>query len=92
MKIAILLVFVLTITACTGQATNSLGTPTSCSDTDGGKTYDQSGTVMTKSSSGEITTHPDKCENGKLIENYCDGGNYPRQEIVSCNCYYGICI
>ena len=91
MKIIIFLVLILTLSACTGQATKSLGNPVSCSDSDGGKNYAQAGTVIVRYSSNVIETFPDTCEKGSLIENYCDGGNFPRQRSISCDCFYGTC-
>ena len=93
MRLIILFAILLFFSACTiGQATESIGKPLTCIDSDGGKDYESAGTVLTKSSTGATTTHVDTCEDEKLLEYYCDGGNYPRKEVISCYCKYGVCI
>ncbi len=93
MKEAILLIIILAFSACTtGNAINPIGKPATCSDTDGGKDFGTSGTVITESTTGVMTKDVDTCVDGRLIEYYCDGGNFPRKEIVSCECLSGTCI
>ena len=93
MRVIVFLLVIIAFSACTtGGAIDSIGKPVSCSDSDGGKSFNTPGTVITESSAGVKTTNTDLCKDGNLVEFYCDGGNFPRSEAVSCDCMNGACI
>lgn len=93
MKLAALLLLLIAFSSCTtGQASQSLGRPVSCFDSDGGKSFSSPGTAVSTYNGNNKQTKTDKCEGKKLIEYYCDGGNFIRSEVITCNCLKGACI
>ena len=60
-----------------------------CTDTDGGKNYEERGKVMTN----DLAVHEDNCEDDNtLLEYYCSENDMALSEIHNCECSRDACV
>jgi len=89
------LIFLIFLVGCTQGVKDisfkSLGTA-DCEDSDSNNVYaldraqiNLPGKVTVNTKEVGIVTFPDKCEDGKLYEYFCERGEWAH-EIISCNC------